>query len=304
MKLFPQKKQWKKWTLLSKVGYISFWLAILSILITVFIVFYNKYLENKKNETEKQMYENLIIEIKKVQPQFASEELKDSVRKAIVMSSFYPTSADEWYLRAFAEEVDENYELAIEYYKNAIRLDTNYIKAYNNIGLDYYILKNYDKAIEWYYKTLEIEPDFLMTYANMSVVYYEIQEYDKAIEWCKKLIEKAPNFIGAYGNMSFVLICKKEYKYAEQIARTGIALDSLEIWLKTNLAAALLFQGKYNEAKDIYQELISTPYKDVCLTDFDAFEKAGAIPENRKEDVARIKKILKGVDKPNKIRER
>ena len=63
---------------------------------------------------------------------------------------------------------------------------------------------------------------------------------------------------------------------------------------KTNLAPALLFQNRYEEAKKLYIEL--KPLKDTvgnsiakaCLDDLDALEKAGV----KHKDVAKIRTLL------------
>ena len=59
----------------------------------------------------------------------------------------------------------------------------------------------------------------------------------------------------------------------------------------TNLAAALLFQGKVEEAEKIYRQY-KAELKDEFLMDFAEFERAGMIPEERKADVERIKAML------------
>ena len=83
----------------------------------------------------------------------------------------------------------------------------------------------------------------------------------------------------------------KDYALAEQYAREGLAVDSTQNDICTNLAPALLFQGKTTEAEQIYLQYKSE-LKDAFLDDFRQFEEAGAIPEERKKDVERIKKML------------
>jgi hypothetical protein len=74
--------------------------------------------------------------------------------------------------------------------------------------------------------------------------------------------------------------------------------DNSQTWVKTNLAHSLLFRNRFAEAEVIYKELSQTIYKEneaftqTILDGFDALEKAGAIPEARKEDVEKIKAML------------
>lgn len=68
-------------------------------------------------------------------------------------------------------------------------------------------------------------------------------------------------------------------------------MDSTKHIVYSNLAAALLFQGKYQEAEKIYRQY-NSELKEGFLSDFEEFAKAGVIPKNREEDVENIKKIL------------
>jgi predicted Zn-dependent protease len=93
------------------------------------------------------------------------------------------------------------------------------------------------------------------------------------------------------GNQSFFAIFMKQYAEAEQYARKGLAVDSTQLFIYTNLAAALLFQGKYGEAEAIYRQYKSE-LKDSFLGDLKQFAEAGVIPKEREEDVEKIKKLL------------
>ena len=53
----------------------------------------------------------------------------------------------------------------------------------------------------------------------------------------------------------------------------------------------LLFQGRYKEAEQIYQQY-KDELKDSILDDFNQFAEAGVIPKKYEADVEKIKKIL------------
>ncbi len=83
----------------------------------------------------------------------------------------------------------------------------------------------------------------------------------------------------------------KQYAKSEQLAREGLAIDSTKHFIYSNLAAALLFQGKYAEAEKIYRQYKSE-LKNGFLGDFQQFAEAGVIPKEREEDVENIRKML------------
>ena len=72
----------------------------------------------------------------------------------------------------------------------------------------------------------------------------------------------------------------------------AIKVDSTQHIAYANLAAALLFQGKVEEAEKLYRQY-KAEFKDGFLDDFAEFERLNVIPEERKKDVERIKAMLR-----------
>ena len=103
-------------------------------------------------------------------------------------------------------------------------------------------------------------------------------------------IQSALNSI--YTNMSFNSNLLGKFEEAERYALEAIKTDSTKHRAYTNLAAALLFQGKTAEAEKLYRQFKSE-FKDSFLSDFAEYERLGVIPEERKMDVERIKAMLK-----------
>ena len=112
----------------------------------------------------------------------------------------------------------------------------------------------------------------------------------------KKKYKEAPNdlktdYAGALGSQSFYAIFMKRYAESEQLAREGLAIDSTQHWIASNLAASLLFHGKYAEAEKIYNQYKSE-LKESFLDDFKQFAEAGVIPKEYEADVEKIKQML------------
>ncbi|MEI9944287.1 MAG: tetratricopeptide repeat protein [Chitinophagaceae bacterium] len=107
----------------------------------------------------------------------------------------------------------------------------------------------------------------------------------------------------SYGNLAWYLLFEKKFADAERSAREALEprtfkknvdYDISINWVNTNLALALLFQGKYAEAEKIYLSFKDRPngkgtYKDTFLGDIDEMEKAGITHK----DVKKIRELLK-----------
>ena len=94
-----------------------------------------------------------------------------------------------------------------------------------------------------------------------------------------------------WGNLSNHALLMKQFDKAEEYALKGLACDSNKLFIRANLAAALLFKGEYSQAEDIYRQY-RTVLKGTFLDDLEQFERLGIIPKEREADVERIKQML------------
>lgn len=98
----------------------------------------------------------------------------------------------------------------------------------------------------------------------------------------------------AYGTLAWHQLFVRQFAEAEQSARKGLDIGPSREWINTNLALALLFQGKYEEAEALYLDLQDKPYGDstfsqAFLDDFAALEEVGITHP----DVEKVRALLK-----------
>lgn len=141
-----------------------------------------------------------------------------------------------------------------------------------------------------------------------STMLYERNESDKALpiseesmRWFEVMAAKQPERYRSqvahlYGSIAYTQVKQKQFVQAEGSARKGLELDSMQTWIYTNLALALLFQDRYDEALKIYMEWKDQPFhghppttfREAFLKDFDDLEKIGL----KHRDMKKIKKML------------
>ena len=163
-----------------------------------------------------------------------------------------------------------------------------------------------EKALDFYKK--EAEQGKSIDYYTEAMLllhqlYSQEKKYSRAYQCFKQNIpllktlyqSDKSNYIellnGIFVNQSFYSIFEKQYVEAEIYSKEALEVDSTKHVAYGNLAAALLFQGKYQEAEKIYRQYKSE-LKEGFLSDFEEFSKAGVIPKNREEDVEKIKQLL------------
>ncbi|MCL2328703.1 MAG: tetratricopeptide repeat protein, partial [Bacteroidetes bacterium] len=160
-----------------------------------------------------------------------------------------------------------------------------------------YFQKNYEKAIELAQKAIKETPNDVRFYSILADIYYSQKDYPRTIEVLNQLLLVEPQHVSTMGNLSYYYLFVKDYAAAEQMARKALAIDSTQTWINTNLASAILFQDRYEEAEKIILELkdedcLNTTCAEAWLDDFTQFQKAGVIPENQKENLRKIQRLL------------
>ena len=93
-------------------------------------------------------------------------------------------------------------------------------------------------------------------------------------------------------SQSFYANLLGKFKEGEQYSLEVLKVDSTQHIAYTNLAAALLFQGKVEKAENLFRQY-KAEFKDGFLDYFAEFERLNVIPEERKKDVERVKSMLK-----------
>ena len=221
----------------------------------------------------------------------------------------------------------EGYYEALAIYR---KLTEEHPKAYlltiavilQNIVYSHFILEDYSKVLEEcseealaiYRKFAEENPKTFLfnvgiSLLNLAEVYQTFNKYEKSLEvsqeaWdiLKNLIEENQTYFPyamlALNNISGYSLLTKKITQAEQFARQTLEYDD-NIFYQINLAHALLLQNRYEEAEPIYRALAQAlnenneTYTQTLLDDLEKLEKAGAIPENCKKNVEKIKEMLK-----------
>ena len=107
--------------------------------------------------------------------------------------NIYSQTAEEWKKIGNVALDSADYDKAIECYKKAIEVDSNYFDAYHNLGLAYSNKEEFDTAIEYYTKAVELNDTAVSTIFSLGFTYAEQEDFDKAIEMLKKGIEIQPN---------------------------------------------------------------------------------------------------------------
>jgi tetratricopeptide (TPR) repeat protein len=89
--------------------------------------------------------------------------------------------AMEFYRDGLKATEKEDWKKAIKAYEKAVETDSNFVFAWDNLGISYRKAGEYQKAANAYKRSLELEPRGTNALQNLAIVYQYLQEYDKAV---------------------------------------------------------------------------------------------------------------------------
>lgn len=123
-------------------------------------------------------------------------------------------SAKNFYDRGLEKSTKKDYEGAIEDFNEVLRLDSNFILAYNKRGDARSALKDYKGAIEDLNQYIQANPKSANSYVSRGFAYYNLYNYKQAIIDYNKAIEINPRYALAYNNRGAVYADQGNYEQA------------------------------------------------------------------------------------------
>ena len=268
--------------------------------------------QNQNQFAEAETYYKIYIKkqllLSKTNPQIYESDLGDS----------YNNLANLYYVTQRFADSEQMFNSALEIYKRLMgensfiygqRLaDCLFWLADSQVKQEKYAeaISPFEQALEFYKKEAEQGEsiDYYTTImSRLDQLYGQEKKYSQAYQCFKSNIPLLKTIYRSDKNnytellksilvsQSFYSIFEKQYVEAEIYSKEALEVDSTKHVVYSNLAAALLFQGKYQEAEKIYRQYKSK-LKEDFLSDFEEFSKAGVIPKHREEDVEKIKQLL------------
>ncbi len=193
--------------------------------------------------------------------------------------------AEEYYLKGEDFRLEEQWELAIEEFTQAISIDPEYAEAFLNRGLAYYsdhdeesaiadfeqaidlgldpqtpeiftnrgrafsIMEDYDSAIADFDEAIKIDPEFVEAYVRRGFVYaYDRDDFETGLADFEQAIALDPEYSLAYSRRADVYVRQGEYELAIEDLNRAIELDKQDPYTYADLGEALYYMGELEQA--------------------------------------------------------
>ena len=144
---------------------------------------------------------------------------------------------------------EQEYEQAERFFNEALRLDSCFVDALNNLGTVYHRRKNPAQAVTYYSRALGCSPEFLPALLNRANVNYEMRNYDEALADLKDVEKLKPDTAVLWELRALIQWKRGEYGEARRsFRRAGDAPDDPELMINLGTLFAAdkqLDSGRY-----------------------------------------------------------
>jgi tetratricopeptide (TPR) repeat protein len=201
-------------------------------------------------------------------PQYHSWRTITDVEAA---ASFYNNIGSHHFI---ASDTPEAYEKAKTYFNMAMKLQPDFVQAYNNMGVLYMRQDNREMAEKMYRKALKIKPGYFAAYSNLGNIYTSRGEIEKAIVVMKEAIKAAPDNPYGYMNLARIYLAQEDYGRAEEMLIRTLKLNERYTEARHMLGRLYLRQGRGADAKRQFALALKfQPDDDLAINKMDLIER-------------------------------
>jgi len=144
---------------------------------------------------------------------------------------------------------EQDLEQAIAYFQEAIRLQPDYVAAYNQLGNALQELGKSDEAIACYQKILEINPNVAAAHCNLGSIWQMQGKHEEAIAAYQRAIKLKPDFILAYRNLGNLYIEQRQFQEAEKYLSQALEINPELTEIYQILCNALRVHGNFSQCR-------------------------------------------------------
>lgn len=186
-------------------------------------------------------------------------------------------TAQDYFRRGYRATHEGHKENAVKEYTEAIRLDPDYVHAYNNRGNLYRSFGEREKALKDYNKAIELNPQYAQGYNNRGILYWDLKEHEKAFKDYNKAMELDPLYADPYNNRGNLYKDLGELEKALQDYNKAIELNPAYAVAYRNRGLLYVELEELDKAVEDYTQAIQQDpkYKRAYLSRANAYDALG-----------------------------
>lgn len=145
---------------------------------------------------------------------------------------------------------------AIKHYERALELNSDDVKAANNLGDVLASQGRTDEAIGWFRRALEIYPDYVVAHNNLANALEMQGRIDQAVRHYRRALRIEPDNADVHYNLANALYSHGRLDEAVGHYKSAVQIRPDDVSTRCNLADTLRVQGKLDEAISQYRRAL------------------------------------------------
>jgi Flp pilus assembly protein TadD len=152
----------------------------------------------------------------------------------------------------------EQYEQALEPLKRAISLQPDYFHAHNDLGVLYMKLNRLDEAVETLRQAMKINGKIYIPQLNLSIVLNRQGKFKEAADVLTRIEHDHADLWKFHAPLVEALIGSQQWEAAEAAITKALGVKELDtVDLKIKLGMVRIRQGKYAQAATVLSEAVA-----------------------------------------------
>lgn len=156
----------------------------------------------------------------------------------------------------------KNFEEAERLFREAIRLDSCFADAWNNLGTLQFNRTNFEDAQASYTRALDCKPDFTEARLNRANAAYRLREWYVALADLEKVDQVKPDTIALLQLRGLIYTGMQNYSQAEEAFKKLLSRRAGDFEALVNLGTVLYYEGKLDSAETVIVHAIALNAKE------------------------------------------
>lgn len=185
-------------------------------------------------------------------------EHQEAIKILSKLDQAIPSNPGILFFSATGHSIAGNKRKAIQIYERVLRLNPQFIEAYNNIALDLAYLGEHEQAIDFIDRALAIRPDFIEAIVNKGCFLNAMGDYQAACVVFERVLHISPNDTMALANLSVALRHLGNYDQSRACAETLLKISPHDYKGHSSLGKISLALEDYESALSHFLNALST----------------------------------------------
>ncbi len=184
-----------------------------------------------------------------------------------------------------------NSELALESYREALKIEKNY-RVLLNLGVEYYNLSRYEEALPFFFESLQLKQDFMegLYYAGMTL--YALKRYEESEKHLAAVIQTDRKHLKANYLLSYIYYDWKDYGNVINCLDNIKDIADDKIFLNKYYGFCHYYLGDYKKAESHLQSALKAQPQ---YSKFKTYLK-GLTYENKVKEIGDIDTAIKEME--------